>query len=270
MIHLAPLLGYPAFPGFAKVEEKFLFDLKTLIKGGVDAILIENNYDIPHNECARPTTIPQLTQICLAARKLTSKPLGLCILWNDYLSALTIAKLANFQFVRIPVFVDRVKTEYGIFPPRADECLAFRQAIKAKNVLIFADVQVKHSKHLIKRTIAAAAVDAESHGADAVIVTGKWTGDPPTVADVEKVKNTIKIPLILGSGITPENITNYRLDGAIVGTYFKRNIARGKHQQNIYPWQTPLDIGRIKQMMASAKKQLNPPTTRKGGNHAVH
>ena len=48
MVHCAPLLGYKDFPGIKEVEKKFKCDFKALLDGGVDAILIENNYDIPH------------------------------------------------------------------------------------------------------------------------------------------------------------------------------------------------------------------------------
>ena len=58
MVHLAPLIGYAGSPGPAIVRKKFLADMKALIIGGVDAIMIENNYDIPHYEKAKISTIP--------------------------------------------------------------------------------------------------------------------------------------------------------------------------------------------------------------------
>jgi hypothetical protein len=254
MIHCAPLLGYPEFPGFQEVEKKFLSDLKALIAGGVDAIMIENNYDIPHYEVAKPSTIPHLTQLCLLARKLTKKPLGLSVLWNDYETALSIAKLANFQFVRVPVFVDRVKTDYGIFESKAKECIKFRKDINAENVLILADIQVKHATHLIKRTLAEAAIDAIKNKADAIIVTGKWTGDPPTINDVQETKKvTGRIPVVLGSGITPENINDYKVNAVIVGTYFKEQQQRGKNYHNIFHWEAKVLTARVKKLMNAIK-----------------
>lgn len=250
MIHLAPLLGYPDFPGFEKVEKKFLADLKALIAGGVDAIMIENNYDIPHYEVAKPSTVPQLTDICLKARKLTTKPLGLSVLWNDYETAFAIAKIADFQFVRIPVFVDKVKTDYGIFSGKAEECVQFRKDINAENILILADIQVKHATHLIKRTLAKTAEEAIKNKADAVIVTGKWTGDPPTIDDVLQTKKAAgKTPVVLGSGITPENIHDYDVDAVIVGTYFKEQELKGKNKANVFPWQSKMLAARVKKLM---------------------
>lgn len=255
MVHLAPLLGYAEFPGLESVNKKFKGDLKALIDGGVDAIMIENNYDIPHYEKAKISTIPQLTMLCIEARKITKKPLGLCVLWNDYEAALSIAKIAKLDFVRVPVFVDKVKTDYGIYCARADECIKFRKEIDAEDILIFADVQVKHAKHLIKRSLTEAINEAIDKGADGIIVTGKWTGNPPVLNDVQEAKKASgKIPLILGSGITSENVNEYKADAFIVGTYFKEETQRGKDYHNIFPWKIKIIKGKVAKFMKSVKK----------------
>jgi membrane complex biogenesis BtpA family protein len=247
-------MGYKNSPSIREVEKKFTSDLKALISGGVDAIMIENNYDIPHLEKARLSTIPHLTDLCLKARKMTKKPLGLCVLWNDYETVLSIAKLANFQFVRIPVFVDKVKTDYGIFSAKAKETIQFRKDIDAKNILIFADVQVKHAEHLIKRPLAKAVQEAVKNLADAIIITGKWTGNPPTIQDViDAKKSADNIPVILGSGITEKNIKEYQgINGAIIGTYFKdENESKEKDYHNIFPWQAKILASKVKKVMKS-------------------
>ncbi|MDO9231011.1 MAG: BtpA/SgcQ family protein [bacterium] len=255
MVHCVPLFGYENFPGIKEAEKNFISDLKALIDGGVDAIMIENNYDIPHYEKAKSSTVPQLTDLCLRARKFTKKPLGLCVLWNDYETALSIAKIANFQFVRIPVFVDRVKTDYGIYDAKADECIKFRKEIKAENILIFADVQVKHAEHLIKRPLENAVREAIEKKADAIIITGKWTGDPPTFQDVIEARKIAKnIPIILGSGITPKNIKEYDVDGLIVGSYFKgEGNPKEKDYHNIFTWKARIKSERVKKLI----KELN-------------
>jgi membrane complex biogenesis BtpA family protein len=255
MVHCAPMPGYKDFPGAKIVENKFLHDFKALIAGGIDAVMIENNYDIPHYESAKKSTLPLLIKICLKARKLTKKPLGLCVLWNDYKNALLIAKKAKFNFVRNPVFVDKVKTEYGIFLPRADEAIKFRKKISAENILIFADVKVKHAKHLSKKSLAESVSEAIKKGANGIIITGKWTGDPPKNSDVnEAKKNADEIPVILGSGITPKNFRKYNADAFIVGSYFKGNdIKRERHEQNIYHWAEKIKKEKVKKFIKSIK-----------------
>lgn len=253
MIHTAPLLGYENSPTIEEVERKFMGDFRALDDGGIDAIMIENNYDIPHYEQAQRSTIPQLTDLCLKARKLTTKPLGLCVLWNDYETALSIAKLADFQFIRIPVFVDRVKTDYGIYEPKADEVIEFRKKIDAENVLVFTDVQVKHAEHLIQRPLNEAVKEAISKKTDGIIITGKWTGDPPTIEDVNQAIDVAgDVPVILGSGVTPENLHDYDVDAFIVGSYFKGdNNPEEKDYHNIYPWMEENKVDRVRGFMES-------------------
>ena len=255
MVHCAPLMGYDEYPGEKEVEKKFKTDLHTLIKGGVDAVMIENNYDTPHFEKAKRSTVPQLTKLCLQARKITDKPLGLCVLWNDYETALSIAKIAGFNFVRIPVFVDKVKTAHGVFDKKAKEVLEFREQINAQDILVFADVQVKHAKHLIKRPLGDAVRDAVNSGADGIIITGKWTGDPPTIDDVrEAYKITGDIPLLIGSGVTSDNVKNYDVSGIIIGSYFKEKFFPDKKDEhNIFPWSCKIELDKVKDFMKSVK-----------------
>lgn len=54
-----------------------------------------------------------MTHICDILRSKTRLPLGVCCLWNDWKSALSIAKIVGLEFVRIPVFVDHIETHYG-------------------------------------------------------------------------------------------------------------------------------------------------------------
>jgi len=89
-------------------------------------------------------------------------------------------------------------------------------------VAILADVHVKHAFHF--GDIADAARDAARNGADALIVTGKATGLPPDPADLRAVKGASHLPVLVGSGITPENIGLFpEADGFIVGTWLKEN-----------------------------------------------
>ena len=97
----------------------------------------------------------------------------------------------------------------------------------------------------------AATKDAIKNNADGIIITGKWTGDPPTIEDVLGVKEVAKnIPVILGSGITPDNISNYDVDGMIVGSYFKEKFDTGeKDFHNIFPWKSKVKLIKVKKFM---------------------
>ncbi|HDM90885.1 MAG TPA: phosphorybosylanthranilate isomerase, partial [candidate division WOR-3 bacterium] len=83
-------------------------------------------------------------------------------------------------------------------------------------------------------------------GADALIVTGEATGeetDPGLLTLIKDISGDS--PVLVGSGITPDNIARYReADGFIVGSYIKVegkagnpvNIERAKRLRSA--WET--------------------------------
>ncbi len=58
-----------------------------------------------------------------------------------------------------------------------------------------------------------------------MIITGSATGEAASVVDIVEVKKNVKCPVLIGSGLTTENIEKYFnfADGFIVGSYFKRD-----------------------------------------------
>ncbi len=81
--------------------------------------------------------------------------------------------------------------------------------------------------------------------ADAAIVTGAFTGDEPSLADVLEAKEAGILPILLGSGVSPDNIERYweAADGFIVGSYFK---------QDAY-WANPIEPGRVEKLVAKVR-----------------
>lgn len=58
---------------------------------------------------------------------------------------------------------------------------------------------------------------------DALIITGTWTGLPPSLVDCKKIKKIANIPVLVGSGLTAKNVNTFfkYCGGAIVGTSIK-------------------------------------------------
>ncbi|MGH9901052.1 MAG: BtpA/SgcQ family protein, partial [Pyrinomonadaceae bacterium] len=79
---------------------------------------------------------------------------------------------------------------------------------------------------------------------DAVIVTGGVTGEPPRLADVQEAKAHCRLPVVLGSGVSADNIADFfdAADGFIIGSYFKRD---GR-------WANPVDPERVARLMDAA------------------
>jgi uncharacterized protein len=239
MIHFPPLAGYEGYMGIEKIKERVAYEVKLLNGSGVHAIMIENNYDIPHRENISGEVAAVYTTLGTYISGLTDLPMGISVLWNDYRTSLAICEAIGTTFFRVPAFVDDVRTSYGEMKHVAEETVQLRKKMHLeKNAAIFADVQVKHSKLIDgKKPLSLSVTEAVSQRADAVIVTGKWTGNPPTLEDLQTAKKYAgTIPLIVGSGSDSENIKSLfeYADGIIVGTAIMDNGIVNKQKLEKY------------------------------------
>ena len=159
--------------------------------------------------------------------------IGINVLRNDAVSALAISKSVGAQFIRVNVHAGATATDQGIINGMAHETLRYRKAIGADNVLIYADVRVKHASPLLIRSIVQESEDLVSRALvdGALIYTGDATGVEPAadvLAQLAGVKKALpKTKLLLGSGVSSENIATLAklaggaIDGCIVGTSLK-------------------------------------------------
>ncbi len=90
-------------------------------------------------------------------------------------------------------------------------------------ITVLADIFVKHASPLHRMTIEDVARDCVERAlADALVVTGPRTGEPPDPILLRRVVKAVNAKVLVGSGINPNNINDYRdAHGFIVGTYLK-------------------------------------------------
>jgi len=228
MVHLLPLPGSPKYEGkgIKPILDRAIKDAKTLEKGGINGILVENFGDAPY----KPTSVDRetLAPMTLAVKEVseaTNLPIGVNVLRNDAKSALAIAYATNAHFIRVNVYTEAMITDQGIINACAHEIQRYRKQLSAENIKIFADIHVKHAHPLMHRPVEETARDAAYRGlADALIVTGPRTGVEPSIDDVIKVKKAVPDkPVLVGSGVNKENVKEFlkHADGAIVGTSLK-------------------------------------------------
>ncbi len=254
-LHFIPLLGYPEFSSMDTVLDTALVDLHALEKGGVDAVIIENNYDLPHKITVGHETVAAMTYLGSELKKRTKLPIGVSVLWNDYRAALSIAKVLGAEFVRVPVFVDSVSTDFGTIIAEPESVINYRKSIGAESVRIFADIQVKHATMLNPRPIGESAKEAERNGADAIVVTGKWTGNAPELGKLREAKESVRIPVIIGSGLDSKNCLELleHADGAIVSTSLKEG-SELPGERNVKPYSYRTSSEKVSELMGIIKK----------------
>ncbi len=155
--------------------------------------------------------------------------------------------------MRLPVFVDRVQTEYGIADPCAEAAIAYQQKIQAEKIALLVDVHVKHARTLSEHSLELSIKNAVESGADGIIITGKWTGDPPTKEDLETAANVSQRPIFAGSGVNEKNLPSILTyaHGVIVSTALKQEGER-KHRQNIVHWDRRIDKEKVQNFIRAA------------------
>ena len=211
------------------VREAVLRDAKLLAEGGVNGLMIENFGDTPFFPGRVPAhVVAHLTAIAGDVRRsVPNLPLGINVLRNDGLSALAVAHAVGADYIRVNVLCGARVADQGILQGIAHDLLRLRAELKAEEIKIFADVDVKHSAPLAERPIADEVDDTLHRGmADALIVSGAGTGKPTDPEKVKLVKLAAKgAPVFLGSGVTPQTLPSLlpHADGFIVGTYFKED-----------------------------------------------
>ena len=222
VVHLKPLPGAPMHSDFLEVLDAALKDARALEEGGVDALLIENFGDVPFLKTASPETIACMTAVAKEIARETSLPMGINVLRNDAIAALAIAKAVNADFIRVNQLIFPSFMPEGFVDVNPGQVLRYKRQIDCR-AMIFADVSVKHSVQLA--TLQHFAENFERSLADAVIITGSSTGSAPDIEAVSQAKKLFKAPVLVGSGVNPENVSEFMklCDGIIVGTYFKKS-----------------------------------------------
>lgn len=226
-IHLLPLPGSPRYSGnIRQVYENALAETDIFSRYPIDGLIVENFRDVPFYPNQLPAeTIAAMAAITREIVKTTRMPVGVNALRNDAASAMAIATATEAHFIRVNVHMHTVVSDQGILQGASHATLRLRAALRA-NVLIMADVGVKHATPLGTRDLATETRDVTDRGlADAVIVSGDATGAPTRPADVETVRQHTALPILIGSGVTPDNLSQFypKANGIIVGSFFKQN-----------------------------------------------
>jgi len=230
MIHVGALPSTPrSTRSVPELAASAVEEARLLAGCGVDAILLENMHDTPYlNRSVGHEVVAAMTAIVSSVRSAVQLPLGVQILAGANKEALAVAHACGCQFVRAEGFVFAHVADEGLIPDAdAGPLLRYRKMIAADSVAILADVKKKHSAHAITAdvSLAESAQAAEFFGAGAVVVTGSATARPTSPEDLAAVKRAVKIPVLAGSGVTPENIAGIApfTDAVIVGSCLKKD-----------------------------------------------
>ena len=227
MIAVRPLPGSPRYGGDdERILAQALSDLRHYQEAGVDAIVLENSHDLPYIKPPLPPEAVRLMQrIASAVRKGFNGPIGLQMLEAANETALEIACATGLDFIRVEGFVFAHVGGAGLIEGCAGKLLRLRKKLGCEHIKVFGDVKKKHCSHALTGDldILDEVKQAEFFLVDGVIVTGARTAEPPSVAELRRVKKHASVPVLIGSGITARNLKTYfpLADGFIIGSTFR-------------------------------------------------
>jgi membrane complex biogenesis BtpA family protein len=262
VVHLLPLPGSARWDGqMETICRRAEQEAMALATGGVHGIIIENFFDSPFTkQRLDAVTISAMTIAVKRVMSLCPLPIGINCLRNDGLSAMAIATATGASFIRVNVLSGAMLTDQGIIEGIANELLIYRKNLgAAQSVKIFADILVKHAVPLgvsfgkneknglaNNPDIAQIAKETKERAlADALIISGAATGDPPSLDDLKIVRQAlVDCPLLAGSGVDKENIAAILdiADGAIIASSLK--------QQGLV--NNPIDVERVKNLLVKS------------------
>jgi len=246
MVHLWPLPGAPGYTGggLGPILEQAQRDASALLDGGVDGLIVENMWDLPYHVGGDVKIESVTTQAVAASRiaEMAGVPVGVNVIHNGWQAELAIAVAAELDFVRVCILTgsrlwDTGDLDHGC----AAELLRRRKELGAEHIKLFADVDKKHSVPFPGLDLETHIDWTEFYRADALIVSGRMTGDAPPLDKVRRAKQVATQPVLMGSGTTAENIAAFlrHADGAIVGSSLKVSGVA----------ENPVDVSRVRRYM---------------------
>jgi len=246
MLHVGPLPGCPGHrdtsAGLDDQVGRAVAEAEAYRAAGFHGLILENMFDRPYlRSQVGPEIVAAMAVIGREVRRAVPLPLGVQVLAAANEEAIAVALACGGSFVRVEGFVFAHVADEGLVEADAGPLLRYRSAVGAEHICVFADIKKKHSSHAITADvdIVETAKAAEFALADGVIVTGVSTGHAADPAEVRAVAEGVGLPLLVGSGVTPDNVAAFAAaDGLIVGSSVKRQG----------DWRQPLDRDAVRRV----------------------
>lgn len=227
MCHLGGLPGRPrhdAAAGMDGVVEALARDVEELQAAGVDALLFCNENDLPYQRSVGHEISTAMTAAVARLRDRIRVPFGVNILW-DPKATIAVARATGAAFVR-EVFTGVFESDMGLLAPDFGELAAFRTAIGAQDVAIFANITPEFSRSVSDRPVPDRARGAAYMGVEALLISGPQAGVSAELEDLREAKAAVAdtgVPVLANTGVNHENVRRILdvADGIIVGTSLK-------------------------------------------------
>ena len=228
LLHLRAMPGDPLYDdrsGMQWVIDSARKELEDLQEGGVDGILIANEFSLPYQKHVSFVTVAAMARLIGELKRSITVPFGVNIVSNP-IATIDLAAAVEANFVR-STFTGAYVGESGITDTDISETLRRKKALGLNDLRLFYKVNPESDVYLNDRPIKKIAKSLIFHCfPDVLCVSGASAGtetDSSLIEDVREVAGGI--PVFCNTGCTAQNVRQKLSvsDGACVGTAFKKD-----------------------------------------------
>lgn len=146
LLRLGSLPGTPNWTGqLSAMISRAEQEATALASGGVDGILLEGELKGPENDADSIAFASAcLTRLASHIRYLTHLPVGLSILPNRPELAMSVAQIAEIDFIRVPLLLGSVVGETQVASGALNRLLGLKNRASNKPIAIWADISPTH------------------------------------------------------------------------------------------------------------------------------
>ncbi|RJQ79461.1 SgcQ protein [Pseudonocardiaceae bacterium YIM PH 21723] len=228
MLHLSALPGDPGYDskaGIAAIVDRAKAELDALQTGGVDGVMISNEFSLPYLTQTEPITAISMARVITELLPQMTVPYGVNVLW-DGRASIDLAMATGAQWVR-EIFTGVYASDFGLWNTNIGEVARYRQRLGAGHVKLLFNIVPESATYLANRDLAAiTASTVFATAPDAICVSGLTAGAATDSQALKIVKDSAgTTPVFVNTGVKAHNAAEQLalVDGAVVGTYFKED-----------------------------------------------
>ena len=155
MLHLSALPGDPGFDsaaGIRAVVDRARGELAALQEGGVDGVMISNEFSLPYLTKTEPITAIAMARIIGELLPDFSVPYGVNVLW-DGRASIDLAVATGAQWVR-EIFTGVYASDFGLWNTNVGEVARHRHRIGGDGVKLLFNIVPESAVYLADRDLA--------------------------------------------------------------------------------------------------------------------
>lgn len=250
MLHLDPLPGDPRY-GFdgsvSKVVEYAKRDLEALQEGGVDGIIVSNEFSLPYQRHMSYVTPATMAYIIGQLKSELSVPYGVDAI-SDGLACIELAAACEAKFVR-GTFSGVYVGDGGLYNNDFSMLMRRKAELHLDDLRMLYFINPESDRNLDTRELAdiAASTIFKVHP-DGLCVSATAAGADVDTSLIDSVKKkNPEVAVLVNTGCRPDTIESKLAvcDAAVVGTYFKDGgRLEDENLRNVR-----VDVNRVKEFM---------------------